>query len=208
MGHVGVSWFGISNVPIATGAPGGDEDDPVVVPGAPTFVPAPAIGVRFWLTELIGIDFGAGANFSTGSVQTTTSAADKATVTAFLIHGGVPLSLVAGEHISLQVTPEFNVGFAFAEVKPAPQPDPPPAASLTGRRIDVGARVGAEVFWGFIGVPELSLEGSVGLFVTHQATEASVGDARAAQDNFLISTGDYQSPWDLFTQHVRARYYF
>jgi len=208
IGHVGVSWFGVSNVPIATGSPGGNEDDPTVVPGAPAFVQAPAIGIRYWVNELIGIDFGLGASVSTGSVHTTTSSADKASVVAFLLHAGMPMNLVSGRHISLQAGPEVNFGYASSQVKPAAQPDPPPPADLTGMRLDVGARIGAEIFWGFLDLPQLSLEGSVGVFMTYQATEASVGDARAKQDNFLFTTGEYQTPWDLFTQHIRARYYF
>jgi hypothetical protein len=208
VGHLGVSWFGVSNVPIATGNPAGTEDDPQIVPGPPTFVQAPAIGVRYWFTDTVGLDVGLGANVTTGSVHTTTSSADKATVTAFLLHLGAPLSLVEGQHISLQIGPEVNFGYATSTVKPAAQPDPPPAADLSGFRIDVGARVGAEVYFGFIDLPELALEGSVGLFATHQSTSASVGEARASQDNFLVATGEYNSPWDFFTQHLRARYYF
>jgi hypothetical protein len=208
VGKFGVGWFGVTNIPIATGSPGGNEDDATVVPGEPTFVQAPAIGVRYWFSSLVGLDVGAGVMVSTGNVQTTTSSADKATITSFLVHAGVPISLVAGQHVSLQIGPEANFGYAFAEVKPNPQPNPPPSADLMGFRIDVGARIGGEIQWGFIGLPELALEGSVGLFMTHQATEISVGEARAAQDNLLFTTGEYNSPWDIFTQHVRARYYF
>lgn len=208
VGKIGIGWFGVTNIPIATGSPAGTDADPAVVPGEPTFVQAPAIGIRYWFSSLVGLDVGAGVMVSTGNVQTTTSSADKATITSFLLHAGVPISLAAGDHISLQVGPEVNFGWAGTKVKPGAQPNPPPEASLTGFRIDVGARVGGEVQWGFIGIPELALEGSVGLFVTHQATQASVGDARAQQDNLLFTTGEYNSPWDIFTQHVRARYYF
>ncbi len=210
VGHIGVGWFGISNVPIASGTPAGDGDDPVVNPGAPEFIPTPAIGIRYWFSSLMGLDLGLGMSVSTGSVSTTTYAADKATITSLFFHLGVPLSIVEGEHVSLQIAPETNFGYAYSEVEPSYQPgvEPPPPAQLSGSRFDVGVRVGGEVYWGFIGLPELALEGSVGVYLTHQATDITVGGAHASQDNLVFTTSEYQSPWDLFTQHVRARYYF
>ncbi|MEM9695419.1 MAG: hypothetical protein AAGA56_22940, partial [Myxococcota bacterium] len=208
VGKIGVSWLGVSNVPIATGAPSGTGTDPSITLGEPATVSAPAIGVRYWFNDTFGIEGGIGFSVSTGEIDTTTSAADKQTVFAFLLHAGAPLSLYSSNHISLQITPEMSFGHARSEVESTLQFDPPPNATLTGMRFDVGARAGAELHWGFLGVPELSLEGSVGLFFTYQETRASVDDVDAGETNLLFGTAQYQSPWDIFTQHVRARYYF
>jgi hypothetical protein len=208
VGRVGVGWFGMSNVPIATGTPGGTSDNPTVDLGAPATVPAPVLGIRYWVNELVGIDAGLGMSVATGSISTSVSAADKQTVLAFMYHLGIPIALYSGRHLSLQLTPEATFGHAHSSIEPALQPDPPPAATVTGFRLDVGARIGAELQWGFIGVPELSLEGSVGLYATFQGTDISVRDAHAAENDILISTAEYNSPWDVFTQHIRARYYF
>jgi hypothetical protein len=208
VGGIGVSWFGMSNVPIATGSPAGTGEDPAVDAGDAAFVPAPCLGIRYWFSKVAGLDVGVGFSLSTGSMATTSAAADKQTVLAFMYHVGVPISVVHGQHLSLQITPEVTIGHAHSEVEPTAQLDPPPNASLSGFRMDVGARVGAELQFGFIGVPELALEGSLGLYGTYQATSISVGEARAAENDLVIATGEYQSPWDIFTQHVRARYYF
>jgi hypothetical protein len=192
VGRVGIGWFGMSNVPIATGSPGGTIDNPTVELGPTASVPAPVVGIRYWMSERVGID----------------SAADKQTVLAFMYHLGVPIALYSGQHLSLQLTPEVTFGHAHSSIEPALQADPPPAATVTGFRLDVGGRVGAELQWGFLGVPELSLEGSIGVFCTYQATDISVGDAHAAGNDIVLSTAEYNSPWDIFTQHVRARYYF
>ncbi len=56
VGRIGLSWLGVSNIPLATGAPGGTEANPVVLPGPPTSVAAPALGIRYWLTGLFGIE--------------------------------------------------------------------------------------------------------------------------------------------------------
>src|SRR5688572_21321431 len=66
VGKFGVSWFGVSTIPIATGAPAGTGDDPEIAPGQPASVSTPAIGVRFWLNDRIGIDAGAGISLSAG----------------------------------------------------------------------------------------------------------------------------------------------
>jgi len=208
VGRMGIGWFGLSNVPIATGTPGGSADDPAINAGAPTTVATPAIGVRMWMNEKIGLDIGAGFSIATGSARTVTTGIDKATVFSFLAHGGLPVSLATGKHISLQLIPEMNIGFAVSSVEPAQQINPPPNASLTGVRLDLGARIGGEVHFGFMDIPELSLEGTVGAFLTYQATNASVGEVFATQHNLLVTTASYQNPWDIFTSSVRARYYF
>lgn len=207
-GRMGISWFGISDIPLATGSPTGTADDPAVAPGAPTTVSTPAVGVRYWLNPRMGLDMGLGFMVAGGSARTTTQAVDKQRVFAFLLHGGLPLSLATGKHISIQLTPELNFGYAMSQVEPPQQTDPPPNASLSGLRLDVGARFGAEIHFGFIDVPELSLEGSIGAFLTYQSTTASVGEAYATQSNVLFTTASFDNPWEIFTSLVAARYYF
>jgi len=208
VGRFGVSWFGVSSIPIATGTPAGNGDIPAVAPGGPASVSTPALGVRYWLTDRIGVDAGAGFSLSTGGFRNVTTGGDKQTVFSMLAHAGMPFALATGKHISLQLIPEMNLGFAISSVEPVQQPNPPPNASLTGVRFDLGARIGGEVHFGFMGIPELSLEGSVGAFMTYQATKIQVGEAFASQSNLLVTTASYQNPWDIFTSYVRARYYF
>jgi hypothetical protein len=208
VGKFGISWFGVSSIPIATGTPAGSGDDPEIAPGAPASVSTPAIGLRYWLNDRIGIDAGAGLSIAAGDARNVTSGVDKQTVFSMLAHAGMPFNVASGKHISLQLIPEMNLGFAVSSVEPTQQPNPPPNATLTGVRLDVGARLGGEVHFGFMDIPELSLEGSVGLFLTYQATKAEVATAFASQYNILVTTAAYQNPWDIFTSYVRARYYF
>ncbi len=208
VGKVGVGFFGTSSVPIAVATPGGTGDSPSVNPAGSTTVTVPAIGIRYWLSKAMALDVGMGAWVSSGSDASTTSASEDPTVSALLFHVGVPISLASSKHISLQLTPEVDFGYAWADQEPSVQADPPPPASLSGFRFDLGARIGAEVHWGFAGLPELSLEGSVGLRLSAQGTDATVENAHASESNLVFATAEYSSPWDIFTQHVRARYYF
>lgn len=221
IGHIGVGWFGISNIPIADATPGGDANVPTLNAVTRTTVAAPAIGVRYWLDRIIGFDAGIGFNSSGGTQKTatpgtggvvTTVENDKASATAFLFHGGVPLALANSKHFSFQVIPELNVGFATGTHKPpatlAPAAGPPPKVSRSGFLFDIGARVGAELYFGFIGVPQLALEGSVGLFFRMEKSEVSAGPASNKDSSTTIATTSFNNPWEIFTSTVAARYYF
>jgi hypothetical protein len=86
----------------------------------------------------------------------------------------------------------------------------PPDAKLSGLRIDAGARAGAEVHFGFMGMPELSLEGSVGVIYSRQTATAEVGKQRVTDTNTMLTTSSFNNPWDIFKGigTVAARYYF
>ena len=217
VGHLGFSWFGVSSIPLGFGTPTGTTAQPGIAVGAALTVSAPAIGVRYWFSSLFGIDAGIGIGYSGGSVSTTTVAANGATnntsvdklgAFGFLIHAGVPISLVAGKHISLQITPETNLGFTHAAVAAPVENNPPPAANLSGVRFDLGARVGGEIQFGFIGIPELALEGSIGAFFTYQQNSVTDGAASHTDSSIALTTANFHNPWDFFTSVVAARYYF
>jgi hypothetical protein len=224
IGHLGIGWLGTRPVPIGTTV--GAGADPAA-PAAPiTQLNTPIIGVRYWLNQNIGIDGGLGFYMASGSnttnvagVETTT---DKVSQTSFLLHGGVPIALgLEGKHFSFQITPEFDLGFSTGSAKPAPVPGAPtpPATSLSGFMLQLGARAGAEVFFGFIGIPALSLEGSVGMYLATQSAKSSrdayvgVGGVAVPAESYkdstlLIGTSAMNSPWQIFTSNVAARYYF
>ncbi|HEU4408751.1 MAG TPA: hypothetical protein VFS43_26050 [Polyangiaceae bacterium] len=191
VGSFGVGWFGLSNVPIA--AENGGRDS----------IAAPAIGVRYWVNDLLGIDAGLGFATSSSSSEVGDANADGLSRTAFLVHLGVPLALAAGRHYIFEVVPEGNFAYASGNTGDATDVD------VQGLRFEVGARAGTEIQFGFIGIPELALEGSVGLFLRSDSYKASpnAGDD-IKQSDFLISTSNINNPWDFFRSNVAARYYF
>lgn len=171
-------------------------------------VTAPVIGGRYWLDNMVGIDAGIGFLLSSGSTEVAGTSTDKAGVTAFILHGGVPLSLADSGHFSFQIIPEANIGFAGTGDTLAG----PNELSGSGFLLNVGARAGAEIQFGFIGIPELSLTGSVGLFLTHSSSSVTskVGgtETDSSDTNFSIATTLGPDPWDLFTGSISALYYF
>jgi len=203
--HIGVGYFGISQLPVG-------------VPNATTsaIVNAPVIGLRYWASRMVGIDVGLGFGYShngtsgggtgTGPVNQTNDA------WGFALHAGLPLSLGSSRHFSFELVPiEATLGFAGGSA---------PGAitglgtaltdSLSGFRVDVGARIGAELQFGFIGIPQLALEGSIGLYVQHQSWGSTPGNSMTTvggnTTTFATSVGS--DPWAIFTDTISALYYF
>ncbi len=203
VGHFGVGYLGVSQLPIAAGLPGGAG-------GTVTRdnVTAPVIGVRYWLNRGLGLDLGVGFGITSGSTQTVTGGVDRSTDSpsrlGFAFHGGVPLAFAHGKHYSFTVIPEATVGFTNGTIKVTNSPD----VDLSGFRLDLGGRVGAEIYFGFIGIPQLSLQGSVGVFVRREAWKAKQGDNSASVGETTFATSVQSDPWALFVNNISAFYYF
>ena len=215
VGHFGVGYLGLTNLPIGTGAPPGNAGGaapPVSV--ARGTVPAPVIGVRYWLSEKIGIDAGIGLGITGGSVEnvggSTTKSADQAGVFGLGFHGGVPIVLGHQKHYKFLVIPELNIGFA-TQTETAPAGANVGDITRTGFHLDLGARIGTEIHFGFIGVPQLSLQATVGLLarrdawkvkqdVGNQTNSASVGET-------AFGTTVQGEPWAVFVNNISAIYY-
>lgn len=197
-------------------------------------VPAPIIGARYWLSESMGIDVGLGLGFYSGSSKSFPYSndpnsvdvefqRDKVSLSAFALHAGVPLVLgTPGKHHTFQVVPELNIGFASGTAKDqvAPLPNPPagqPAPTQRSAREDlkfggfllnVGARAGTEIHFGFIGLPKLSLQATVGLYFLTDSVKVSAGGKDATDSNTAIATSVQSAPWAIFTNNIAALYYF
>jgi hypothetical protein len=206
VGHFAVGYFGISKLPIALeGAQNGN------LARDPNNVNAPVIGVRYWLQRNLGLDLGLGFGWSGGSAEFVANNAstsfDHKSLFGLAFHGGVPLAFAHGKHYSFLVIPEATVGFASGTVK-GQGPNPPPDQDLSGFKLDLGGRVGAEIHFGFIGIPELSLEGSVGLFFRRESIKWKQDTASASDGTNTISTSVQSDPWALFVNNISAFYYF
>ncbi|HYO94392.1 MAG TPA: hypothetical protein VER33_07760 [Polyangiaceae bacterium] len=168
-------------------------------------VSAPVLGVRYWLDRGLGLDLGVGFGFSGGSVSSDPGdSVDLPSRWAVILHGGVPLALATGRHYVFEIIPEANVGLGGGSSGDD--------ISHRGFLLDVGARAGAEVHFGFIGIPELSLQASVGALLAFQSagTTTDMGGTEVEVSNSSRSFGTTvnNSPWNIFTSNVSAFYYF
>ena len=209
IGHFGVGYMGISQLPIAgigAGAGGGGG-------GALTknTVTAPVIGVRYWFSRMVGIDAGIGFGLASGGTTTdpgtgVTTSTDNPSSLGLAVHGGVPLAFAHGKHYSFELVPELNVGFTSGTIKSAAPGGVD--TSLSGFRLDAGARVGGEFYFCFIGIPQLALQASVGAYFSHQGWKASAGNASVSANTNALGTSVQSDPWALFVNNISALYYF
>ena len=190
--HFGIGYMGRRAMTI--------DADPAT--GTITTVDAPVIGARYWLDSMIGIDAGLGLLLSSGSSTVGNVSTSTQGYTVFIVHGGVPLALAGSRHFSFQVVPELNLGFARS-------PRGGNGADLTGFHFDIGARAGTEIQFGFIGVPELSLQAGVGLALAYDHVKISpaMGDSSSV-GHTALGTSVGNNPWDIFTGNIAALYYF
>lgn len=198
IGRLGFGYMGRFQIPF----PGGD-------------LSAPAIGIRYWIDQMIGLDLGLGLISTAVSSKNingpVTTTVDDASVFGTIIHAGVPLSLASGRHFSFQIVPELNIGFATS-TEEVPNGNGR-EINLQGFGVDVGARIGGEVHFGFIGIPELSIQGNVGLLFATRSTKTSATggnqpEVTAERTDTIITTTVYDDPFKLFTSNVAVLYYF
>lgn len=195
VGSFGIGYMGFRTMQI--GAAGG---------GTAT-VEAPVIGARYWFDPAMGIDLGLGLSLAGGS--TTTEAGDTTTDTdqpeplAFIVHAGLPLVLAKGRHFLFEIVPEMNIGLASNTVEVGDED-----VDLSGFHLDIGARAGAEIHFGFIDLPELALQAGVGLRYAMDSASVETDDTSASTSRYTFGTTVGDNPWNIFTANIAALYYF
>jgi hypothetical protein len=209
VGRFAVGYLGVSDIPLPTANIAGTN-----ITLGDGKVSAPVVGVRYWLNPRIGIDGGIGIGWSGGSAEqvngNTTTTTNIASRFGVLLHAGVPVALVSAKHYTFIVVPELNVGFASSSVAPPTIPGQAAGAnvSLSGFKLDIGARAGAEIQFGFIGVPQLALQATVGLAFSTQSQSAKRDNFSQSASSTAIGTTVQADPWSLFTKNISALYYF
>lgn len=200
VGHFAAGYLGVSQLPIAQVAGAG------VSQGS---VSAPVLGMRYWLNKRMGVDVGVGVGVSTATSSVTVGGVSTDTgtpaTTGFALHAGVPFALAYSQHFTFELVPEVNFGYAGTYAHAAGgQPD----IGLNGIRLDVGGRIGAELHFGFIGIPQLSLQGTIGVSFRYDTVWASQGNNGASLSTIGVGTTFQNDPWAIFTNSVAALYYF
>lgn len=219
VGHFGVMYFGITSMPIGTV---NNSNTPSLAGFTQGSIQTPVIGARYWLKESMGVDLGLGFGFANSGNSSkngpTEVSNDGPASFSFAVHGGVPFALAYGKHYKFLLVPEATFGYASRGIKQ--QNVTPPAVPngdvhLSGYRLDIGARVGTEIQFGFIGVPQLALQASVGLAFRRQLWHGSqdAGAQNPQETSVSTSTNDLSTtvqndPWALFVNNISAIYYF
>lgn len=194
IGKMGIGYLGTLQTPLGSG--GGTLN-------------APIIGMRYWLNPGMGITAGLGFNTVSGSASANGTNTDLPAASTFALKGGVPLALTTGKHYAFVIEPQLVFGYATQ----TQQPTGGGSIEHTGYRFAVGATAGAEIQFGFIGIPELSLVGSVGLALDTvggktKNSPVGSGSTETAISSTSFSTFTRENPWNIFSGNVAAIYYF
>jgi hypothetical protein len=184
-----IGYAGISQVPV--GGPGALD------------ITVPAIGVRYWTSPTVGLDFAFGFGWTGGSVEAAGTSIDKDSISGFLFQAGLPVALSTHRHVSFQIIPNIAVARGQTTVGTGTA-----AMDFSGLRLDVGARAGFELFFGFIGIPELALNATVGMQFEYRQYSVDSGGLTQSDTTTAFTTTVQNSPWDIFAGNVAARYYF
>jgi hypothetical protein len=214
VGKFGVGYFGITNLPIGEGG---------VTAVTRGNLAAPVIGMRYWLSEKMGLDIGLGFTFqSIGNREVqqpggVTVSTDGPAALGAVVHGGLPLAFAYGKHYKFLLVPELNVGLTTRTEKAQNVPPGAPVPGdihRSGFLLDIGARIGSEIQFGFIGIPELALQASVGLLFrrdvarNQQDAAGVVPETSSSVGNNVLTTTVQNDPWALFVNNISAIYYF
>ncbi|HEY5957608.1 MAG TPA: hypothetical protein VIV60_13675 [Polyangiaceae bacterium] len=203
VGRYGVGLLGVSELSFA-------QPD-----GTTTQRSVAILGVRHWFSSTLGLQLGLGLGHHSGSASDTTlgtsSVADPNTW-ALATHVGVPIAIFHDTHYAFLLLPE--AGFAYAAWQLADDANTAGNQRASGKALwlALGARLGAEIQFGFINLPMLSLQGAVGARLTYSKTRLdytlNAVDANRRHWTLDLETANFNDPWDLFVSSITALYYF
>lgn len=194
VGHTGAGYFGTMAVPDSS--TGGS-------------VTTAIIGVRHWMSSSMGLDLGLGLGFDKTKAKAKGGGASMTTDNTFelgvLLHGGLPITPFYGDHYTFLFVPEANLGFGTTKDKVA-NPD----VKNMGVLAQLGARLGAEVQFGFIGLPNLSLQASVGAYLSYLFGHSKDTATNVKQNSHEVnlSTSVRGQVSDIFNGNIMVIYYF
>jgi hypothetical protein len=191
--HLGIGFFGVRALPLPVNPANLDEGS----------LSAPTIGVRYWLDDFLGIEAALGLNVTS---QDTGPMAEFSAF-GFALHGGVPLALAHSGHFVFEIVPMINFGIASGSFE-STMGMTTTSEDISGLLIELGAQAGAEIHFGFIDLPSLSLQGTVGLMVRHENRSwTPMGGMEASAGSTVIATTVGDEPWDIFVGSITAIYY-
>jgi len=189
VGAIGVGYLGQLDVPLSS---------------AGTTLPAQIVGMRYWAAKSYAISAGLGFWSSSSSASAAGTTTEGPSATAFALKGGVAFALASGKHYTFVIEPQLVFGYASQTIKTTVGAN----TEHSGTRVAIGGTAGAEIQFGFIGIPELALVSSIGLALDIQSgkTKDAGGESAIARNTFTTFT--LSNPWNIFSGNVAAIYYF
>ena len=206
VGHFGAAYYGQYDVPLGFTSTTRTSGS----------VPVQMIGLRYWWSRLrLDVAFGLGASSGSETSSDGQPTYDQPSVDAFALMVRLPYALFDGGHYTLFVGPELAFGHAGETAHAYPRTDAPTAPDTyhSGNHTAIGVRAGAEIHFGFIGIPQLSLDATLGLMADFTNGTTSAPDFNGVYvdqsfHHFAVQSTVGHQPWNIFISNVAAAYYF
>ena len=206
--NVGLTFFGVHSLTLGR---------PALAIGAPDSafgLALPTAGLRIWFGTL-GLDVGLGFGYRTVTADEWNGATYDITpgsvtdAIGFRLHAGLPIVLQSGAHHAMLIIPEADLGYGSTTFVQNPS-DGTFDLTMASLEFDLGARVGMEIHFGFFGVPELSMQLTIGAGLRYRNN--SVTNLRPLDSGGIdIKDADFSlssSITELMDGNIRLTYYF
>ena len=166
-------------------------------------VSAPILGVRWWFRDSrLGLDLGVGAMVTGGSETGSFSNTPSLQLVA---HAGLPIAVASTQHVIVLLAPELRAGYSTLLNDGS--------FELSGSLLELALRGAVELFFGFIGVPELSLEAAIRIGFIREAQSvanfAPLGPGNMlTNETYRFSTSLSGDPGSIVASTLSLKYYF
>lgn len=223
VGSWAVGFLGARQVPRAVAGPGAvviDANGSATLTVDSASITVPTFGVRRWFNKRVGFELSLGFNIQGGDVEQAIPNPDPSqsrrvdastpSAKAFALRGGVPISVYAAKHLNVLFLPEFDFGISSQTIEGVNESTTgdPLELQLSGLVVGAGARLGAELSFGFIDVPQLALQSAWGARFEWRRRSGKIGDAEMNLSEQAVGTSWFGSPWDIFAGSISLLYYF
>jgi hypothetical protein len=173
------------------------------------------VGLRHWTRKPMGpfrnwgVDAGLGVIWKRSSVTSpqtgTIHTSSGPSANGVGLHLGLPLAVTHHQHATFELVPELDVIWARETI---PALDDGDSTSYDGWSARLGARAGFEIYFGFVGLPNLAIEASLGAAMTYDSVRTKVGPIERSSRTWGFQTLRGDEPWSIFTGNVAAMYHF
>jgi hypothetical protein len=177
--------------------------------GAPNDVDVFTVGVRRWQQPSPGSVHKWAYDAGVGLVMSNTTHFDpalggatyKASALGASLHVGIPVALAQGRHVTFLAAPEVDALYATGgNDYPGPS-----RTKWKGAGLGLGAKAGFELFFGFLGMPQFSLQGTFGLALRYTSSTGKLGNTETKDSTWRFGT---DRPLGFMVGDIAAIYYY
>lgn len=188
------------------------------------------VGARYWLSPGLAIEGGLAIGFRSGGTTTTiTAGAGTTTVSADIpnffgvgAHVALPIMLAEAKHLVVHLDPYLSLHYGRSAITTTPESDVQNDTALNAVRLAIGANATAELQFGFLGIPQLALQASLGFALNYLNTSTNTvrtttragqpprTETTVSETALAIGTtvGPQYSLADIISGSISAVYYF